>query len=149
MTSSNAEKLKKSEKLGADWTILSTKTDVLAEIKKITGGRGADIVIDHVGKETWDTSIKAVRRGGRIVTCGATSGYQALTDLRHIFYRQVQVLGSTMGSKSHLLEVLCFVAQGKLKPVIDQTLPLKEAARAHTLIEERHQLGKIVLIPEN
>jgi NADPH:quinone reductase-like Zn-dependent oxidoreductase len=91
--------------------------------------------------------ILATRRGGRIVTCGATSGWDARTDLRHVFFRQIEILGSTMGSKGDLFDILTLVGDGRLQPVVDRTLPLAEAQAAHRLLEERAVFGKIVLIP--
>ena len=104
-------------------------------------------MIEHVGGDTFVGSIRAVRTGGRIVTCGATSGFTPQIDLRHIFFRQVEVLGSTMGSKADLLAVLDHVVAGRLRPVVHQVMPLAEAADAHRLLEERAAFGKVVLVP--
>src|SRR5207244_6375457 len=132
--------------LGADHLVLSS-SNVVAEVRRITGKRGVDVVIEHVGAATWETSLLACAWGGRIVTCGATSGHDAKTDLRHVFFRQIAILGSTMGSKSVLFTVLDHMAAGRLRPVVDRTLPLAQAAEAHRLLEERAQFGKIVLLP--
>jgi len=93
----------------------------------------------------WSKAILASSRGGRIVTCGATTGFDAQTDLRHIFFRQISILGSTMGSKGELLEVTTHLAAGRLKPVIDRVLPMSQAREAHGLLADRAQFGKIVL----
>lgn len=146
-TASSDEKLARAKALGADHLVHSKNDDVVAEAKRITARRGVDIVIEHVGKATWSQSILACAWGGRIVTCGATSGPLAETDLRHVFFRQIDILGSTMGSKSALFQVLDHVAAGKLHPVVDTELPLADAQAAHRRLAERSQFGKIVLIP--
>jgi NADPH:quinone reductase-like Zn-dependent oxidoreductase len=145
-TASTEDKLRRAGELGADHLVLSTG-DVLGEARRITGKRGVDVVFEHVGAATWETSLSACAWGGRVVTCGATSGFAAKTDLRHVFFRQLSILGSTMGSKGSLFTILDHVAAGRLKPVVDRTLPLAQAAEAHRLLDERAQFGKIVLIP--
>jgi NADPH:quinone reductase-like Zn-dependent oxidoreductase len=146
-TASTADKLERARALGADHVIDYTKQDFVAECKKLTGKRGVDAVIEHVGGEVFAASIRAVRSGGRVVTCGATAGFHPPIDLRHIFFRQVEVLGSTMGSKADLLAVLAHVAAGRLDPVVHEVLPLARAADAHRLLEERRAFGKVVLEP--
>ena len=101
------------------------------------------VVVD--GEATWAQSIKLCRKGGRVVTCGASSGWDARTDLRHVFFRQIQILGSTMGSKASLLRVAELIGAGKLKPVVDEVFPLAEAAEAHRYLDRREQFGKVVL----
>src|SRR5262249_9018348 len=133
--------------LGADLGIDYTKQDFAAECRTLTDKRGVDIVIEHVGGEVFEKSIRAVRTGGRIVTCGATAGFHPAIDLRHIFFRQVEVLGSTMGSKADLLAVLGHVAAGRLSPVVHAMLPLARAADAPGMLEERRAFGKVVLEP--
>ncbi len=146
-TASTAEKLAKARALGADETIDYTTTDFVAECKRLTGKRGVDLVIEHVGGEVFSKSIRAVRTGGRVVTCGATAGFHPQIDLRHIFFRNVEVLGSTMGSKADLIAVLGHVQAGRIAPVIHEILPLARAADAHRLLEERRAFGKVVLVP--
>jgi NADPH:quinone reductase-like Zn-dependent oxidoreductase len=146
-TASTPDKLERARRLGADVAIDYTKQDFVAECKQLTGKRGVDAVIEHVGGEVFAHSIRAVRSGGRVVTCGATAGFHPAIDLRHIFFRQVEVLGSTMGSKADLLAVLAHVAAGRLEPVVHEVLPLKLAADAHRLLEERRAFGKVVLEP--
>ncbi len=146
-TAGSDEKCQKALALGADVAVNSARQDFLAEVKQLTGKRGAEVVLEHVGQSTWEKSILATAAGGRLVTVGATSGPHAVTDLRHIFYRQLSILGSTMGSKGELFEILRFVEEGKLRPVRDRVLPLAEAAQAQTLLEGRAQFGKIVLEP--
>jgi NADPH:quinone reductase-like Zn-dependent oxidoreductase len=146
-TASTQSKLDKARELGAEHTINYATDDFVKEVRAITGKRGVDVVIEHVGGETLAKSILATCKGGRIVTCGATSAPEAKIDLRHVFFRQIELLGSTMGSKGDLLELLPHLATGSLRPIIDRVLPLSEAARAHQLLEERQVFGKIVLTP--
>ena len=146
-TSGSDEKCERGRKLGADHAVNYAKQDFLVEVKKITAKRGVDVVFEHVGKATWEKSLLALARGGRLVTVGATTGYDPPTDLRHVFYRSLSLLGSTMGSKGELFEVLALVEQGKLRPVLDRVMPLAEAAQAQKLLEDRQNFGKIVLNP--
>lgn len=146
-TASSAAKLERARTLGADEVINHASGDLVAEVKRLTGKRGVDVVVEHVGAQTWSQSILCAARGGRIVTCGATSGWDARTDLRHVFFRQLEILGSTMAPKGDLFPILAHAAAGRLRPVIDRVLPLAEAAAAHRLIESREVFGKIVLIP--
>ena len=144
-TASSDEKLKQAEKLGADSLINHRTQDIVDEVKKITGKRGVDIVVEHVGEATWDKSVRALTQGGRMVTCGATTGREGRTDIRYVFSKQLSILGSYMGSRSELQEVLRFFEGGRLKPVVYRTLPLKEAAEAQRIMEESEHFGKIVL----
>ena len=146
-TAGSDQKLARLRELGADAVINYRSADFVAEVKKLTGKRGADVVFEHVGGATFEGSVRAVATGGRIVTCGATSGFEPKVDLRHIFFRQISVLGSTMGSKGALLEVLEHQAAGRLRPIVDRTMPLAEAAEAHRALEARDVFGKIVLEP--
>ncbi len=146
-TASTDDKLARAKALGADVLVNYTDGDFVAECRAQTGKRGVDAVIEHVGGEVFAASLRAVRAGGRIVTCGATAGFHPAIDLRHIFFRQVEVLGSTMGSKADLLAVLGHVAAGRLEPVVHQVLPLARAAEAHQILERREAFGKVVLQP--
>jgi len=146
-TASTPGKLERARALGADVAIDYTTQDFVAECKDLTDKRGVDAVIEHVGGDVFAKSIRAVRAGGRVVTCGATAGFSPAIDLRHIFFRQVEVLGSTMGSKADLLAVLGHVAAGRLQPVVHAVLPLAAAADAHRMLEAREAFGKIVLEP--
>jgi len=144
-TAGSEEKLAKAREMGANETINYTRVDWPKEVKRVTNRTGVDVVFEHTGAETWPGSISSLKNNGRLVTCGATSGFDARTDLRQIFYRHLTILGSFMGSKGELVEAIKFVEQGKIKAVIDRVLPLADARRAHELLEDRAQFGKIVL----
>jgi len=146
-TASTEEKLGKAKELGADHLINYAKTDFLEEVKRITQKRLVDIVFEHVGAATFEKSIASLPYGGRLVTCGATTGYEAKLDLRVLFYKRISLLGSTMGSKGDLFRIMQLVEEGRLKPVLDRVLPLEKAAEAHRLLENRAQFGNIVLTP--
>ena len=119
--------------------------DVLEEVKKLTESRGVDVVIEHVGKATWEGSLRALVKGGRLVTCGATTGAEVTTDLRYIYNRELTIYGSYMAGMGELLEVVDLVRQGKLRPVVDSVFPLRKAAEAQTRLETSKHFGKIVL----
>jgi NADPH:quinone reductase-like Zn-dependent oxidoreductase len=146
-TAGSDAKLAKARELGADEIINHSTQDILEEVKRFTGKRGVDVVIEHVGVATWKSSVSSLAVGGRMVTCGATTGYAAETDLRLLFAKQLSLLGSYMGSRGELYDVLKLIGQRKLRAVIDRVLPLSETARAHELMEHREQFGKIVLRP--
>ncbi|HEY8425195.1 MAG TPA: zinc-binding dehydrogenase [Limnochordales bacterium] len=144
-TVGSADKVAKAQRLGADVVLDHSRQAVDEEVRALTGRRGVDVVFEHVGQATWEKSLKSLAHGGRLVTCGATTGHEALTDIRYVFARQLQILGSYMGSKGELLRLLPFVEQGRLQPVVDRVLPLAEAAEAHRIVEERRHFGKVVL----
>jgi len=146
-TAGSDAKLKKARDLGADETINYKKLDFFEEVRRITHRRGVDVILDHIGADTWSRNIRSLRMGGRLVTCGVTSGYEVATDIRYIFFRRLSVLGSTMGSKGDLLEVMNLVERGALKPVIDSVYPLAEIATAHRRVQERKVFGKVILNP--
>ena len=143
-TARGESKLAAAKALGADHVIDYEKQDFLAESKKLTGKRGVDVVFEHVGKSTWEKSILALTAGGRLVTCGATTGFDAVTDLRYVFYKKLSILGSTMGSRGELHDILAKVDSGKLKPVVAKVLPLASAQEGHRLLEDRGGFGKVV-----
>ncbi|MFN2577738.1 MAG: zinc-binding dehydrogenase [Pyrinomonadaceae bacterium] len=144
-TASSDEKLVRARALGADETINYSNDDWPKQVKRLTQGRGVDVVFEHTGEATWPGSILSLKKGGRLVTCGATSGFDERTDLRHVFYRHLTILGSMMGSKADLLAAMQFIASGQIRAVVDRTLPLEEARHAHELMEDRAQFGKLVL----
>ena len=144
-TASTDEKLQKAKNLGADHLINHKTQKIRDEVRRITNKRGVDVVFEHVGTATWDDSLASLAAGGRLVTCGATTGYDAKVDLRFLFSRQLSLLGSYMGTKSELQTVMKLVAAGKLKPIVDRIFPLAEAAAAHSYLESSSQFGKVVL----
>ncbi len=146
-TAGSDAKLEKAKALGADEVVNYETQDFVQEVRRLTDKKGVEVVFEHVGKKTWEKSILAAAIGGRITTVGATTGFDPLTDLRHVFFRQISILGSTMGTAGDLLEVLRFVGEGKLRPVVDRVLPLAEARKGQDLLSERAQFGKIVLKP--
>ena len=146
-TASSDEKLEQARALGADAGVNYTNPDWPREVRRLTEKRGVDVVFEHTGAATWPGSVQALAKNGRLVTCGATSGYDARTDLRQVFYRHLNLLGSFMGSKAELLEAMKFVASGRLRAVVAETLPLAEARRAHEQMQNRAQFGKLVLVP--
>jgi NADPH:quinone reductase-like Zn-dependent oxidoreductase len=147
-TASTEVKLERAKALGADETInYESSPDFHKAVKMLTAGKGVEVVVEHVGAATWTRSVASLARNGRLVTCGATTGYEATIDIRHLFYKHLSLLGSFMGRHSELVELLPFFADGRLKPVVDRVLPLEEAADAHQLMGDRAQFGKLVLVP--
>jgi NADPH:quinone reductase-like Zn-dependent oxidoreductase len=144
-TAGTDEKLAKARELGADHLINQKSQKIRDEVRRITNKRGVDVVFEHVGTATWDDSLASLTASGRLVTCGATTGYDAKIDLRFLFSRQLSLLGSYMGTKNDLLTVMKLVAAGRLKPIVDRVFPLSEAAAAHAYLESGAQFGKVVL----
>lgn len=142
--STSEAKQARAKELGADEAI-SSKGEFAREVKRLTGGRGVDVVVEHVGQATWEQSIYSLARGGRLVTCGATTGFDGKVNIGYLFARQLSVLGSFMGAKAELFAVLELFKRGRLKPVLDCILSLDRAAQAHQRLESREQFGKIVL----
>lgn len=145
-TAGSDQKLAKAKELGADEVINYTREDWPREVKRLTQRQGVDVVFEHTGAATWPGSLASLKTGGRLVTCGATSGFDARTDLRQVFYRQLTILGSFMGAKAELLDAMKFIENGKILAVVDQSLPLADARQAHQLMEDRAQFGKLVLL---
>ncbi len=145
VTSSSAEKLERALALGADVLINHQETDFSREVWRITEKRGIDVIVDNVGAATWDRSIRALAKGGRLVTCGATSGPKPDEDLRRIFVKQVTIYGSTMGTRHDWEQLNRLLAAKTLRPIVDRIFPLEQAAQAQTLMEDHGQFGKIVL----
>ena len=145
-TGGDEAKLAKAKELGADDCINHKMQSIKAEVRKLTGKRGVDVVFEHVGTATWDESVGSLAPGGRLVTCGATTGFDAKIDLRFLFTRQLSILGSYMGTKAEFATVLKLVAAGRLKPVVDRTFPLKECRLAHEYLEAGQQFGKVVMV---
>jgi NADPH:quinone reductase-like Zn-dependent oxidoreductase len=146
-TAGDETKLKKGRELGADFGINHYKQKISEEVRKITNKEGVDIVVEHVGAATWDESVKSLKIGGTLVTCGATTGPNVALDLRHLFARQLTLLGSYMGTMGELHEVLRHVFAGRLNPVVDRVFPLSELRAAHEYLERSQMFGKIVVNP--
>lgn len=144
-TVGSEEKAEKTRALGADDVIIHTKENFQAKVKELTAKRGVDVVFEHVGTATWPMSIASLAVNGRLVTCGATTGFDAKIDLRFLFSRHLSILGSYMASKAELFPVLELVARKLVHPVVDKIFPLAEARAAHERLELREQFGKIVL----
>jgi NADPH:quinone reductase-like Zn-dependent oxidoreductase len=142
---STDRKLAAARAIGADDTIHYINEDLVAAVKRLTKRHGADIVVEHTGAATFGKSVVATARGGRIVTCGATDGYEASLNLRHVFWRQLSILGSTLAPKSCLFDVIERIAAGQLRPVVDRILPIGDIVAAHRALEAREAFGKIVL----
>lgn len=146
-TAGDETKLAKARELGADEGINHYKQDLQKEIRRLTERRGVDVVFEHVGSATWNASFMSLAKNGRLVTCGATTGYEAKIDIRYLFSKHLSVLGSYMGSRAELHTVVKLIGQRRLRAVIDRVMPLAECARAHELLEKKEQFGKIVLTP--
>jgi NADPH:quinone reductase-like Zn-dependent oxidoreductase len=144
-TAGSDEKAARARELGADEAINYRTSDFVAEVRRLTAKRGVDIVFEHVGADTFERSLRALARGGRLVTCGATAGAEVTVNLRLVFFKLLSILGSTMGSLAELHEILRHVDAGRLRPVIDRVLPFAEVAEAHRILEAREAFGKIVL----
>jgi NADPH:quinone reductase-like Zn-dependent oxidoreductase len=138
-------KLEHARRLGADETVNHRSADVAAEVRRLTGKKGVEVVFEHVGAATWERSILSLAHGGRLVTCGATTGPAGATDLRHLFAKQLTLMGSYMGSKAELLDAAPLFFRGELRPAVHAVLPLAEARRAHEMLEASEHFGKIVL----
>ena len=146
-TAGGERKLAKARELGADHVIDHYQQDISAEVRKFTGKRGVDVVVEHVGVATWQKSLESLAPGGRLITCGATTGYDARVDLRFLFSKQWSLLGSFMGSLGELHQVLKFVFRKQLHPVVDRVFPLSEIAEAHRYLENKEQFGKVIVTP--
>jgi NADPH:quinone reductase-like Zn-dependent oxidoreductase len=146
-TAGGDAKLARARELGADHVIDHYQQDISAEVRKITGKRGVDVVVEHVGVATWPKSLESLAPAGRLVTCGATTGCDAKIDLRYLFSKQWSLLGSFMGNMGELHQVLKFVFRKQLKPVIDRVYPLSEIRAAHERMENKERFGKVVVTP--
>lgn len=146
-TAGTDEKLARARELGAEAVVNHYRDDLVSTVKQITANRGVDVVVEHVGAATWEKSVRCLARGGRVVTCGATTGFEARLDLRHLFARQLALLGSYMGAKHELLQAAALFFAGAVRPAVDRTYPLAETAQAQVRLESSEQFGKIVLVP--
>lgn len=147
VTSSSDDKLERAKALGADECINYAKEDWAAAVWQRTGKRGVDVVLENVGAATWKGSLRVLAKGGRLVTCGATSGPKGETDIRVLFWKQLRIIGSTMANRREFREAMTQLFRGTLKPIVDRVFPLKDGAEAQRLLAEGKQFGKLVLVP--
>ena len=145
VTSGSEAKLEKARRLGADHAINHHGSDIKSEVRQLTSGLGADVVVDSVGEQTWSRSLRALRRGGRLVICGATTGPNVSLDLRRLFWHQWSILGSTLGSSGEYAEIVRHAAEGRLWPIIDSVVPLGQGRAAYQRLERGEQIGKLVI----
>ena len=146
-TVGSEDKVEKARALGAEVVMYHARDDIAERVLRATDGRGVDVVIEHIGPATWEQSLKSLAKGGRLITCGATSGPEVKVDLRVLYMRQTTVIGSIMGTRDELLAAAKWMGEGRIKAVIDSVLPLKEARAAHERMLDRKLFGKIVLTP--
>jgi alcohol dehydrogenase len=144
---SGDDKLKMCSELGAEFVINRSKQDVFKEVRKFTNGKRADVVFEHTGADTWPISMQCLKWGGSIVVCGATSGFDAHMDIRLLWNKQQNYLGSHLGSKAEFVDAMRFVESGQIKPVVGKVLPLKELGRAQDIMERNEVMGKIAIVP--
>ena len=145
VTAGSKKKLARARELGAHEGINHYDQDIAKEVRRYTDRRGVDVVFEHVGQATWEQSMKSLRRGGRLVTCGATTGPSGSLDIRHLFSRQISLIGAYTGSKGELLKAAELFFEGTFSPVVDCAYPLEAAAEAQGRLEDKAQFGKIVL----
>jgi NADPH:quinone reductase-like Zn-dependent oxidoreductase len=145
VTSGSDEKLSTARGLGADLTLNHATTDVAKEVRRLTDRRGADVIVENVGEATWEKTLRALGRGGRIVTCGGTTGPNLLTDVRRLFWYQWTIMGSTMGNHAEYQEIVRLLGQGELRPSIDSTYQLEHAVDALRQLESGKRMGKVVV----
>ncbi|MFQ5844944.1 MAG: zinc-binding dehydrogenase, partial [Planctomycetota bacterium] len=143
-TASTEPKRRRARELGADEAV--GYEDFGREVRRITSGEGVDVVFEHVGPATWEGSVRSLRRGGRLVTCGGTSGHEITFDVRQLFFKSLSFLGNTMGSLDELKAALAHVAEGRLRPVVDKIYRLEEIQEAHRRLAERAAFGKVAIV---
>ncbi|MCK6551360.1 zinc-binding dehydrogenase [Myxococcota bacterium] len=146
-TASTDDKLERAKALGADHVINYAKTKFRSEVRALTNKRGVDVVFEHTGGETFNDSLLSLCVGGKLVTCGATSKFNADIDIRQLFAKHLEIIGHTMGSLAAMIPILEHAAAGRIKPVLDRVLPLDQAQQAHHVLLDRAQFGKVVLTP--
>jgi NADPH:quinone reductase-like Zn-dependent oxidoreductase len=145
VTSSHEAKLESAKRLGADVTLNHTIRKVSQEVRALTGKRGADVVIESAGEATWDESLRSLGRGGRLVTCGGTTGPKVTLDLRRLFWYQWSIMGATMGNAAEYREIVRLLGAGELRPIVDRVFPFTEARAAFERLDRGEQLGKVVI----
>lgn len=147
-TAGNDEKLQKCKELGADYAVNHSDPEWFKKVREITNKQGVDVIFEHIGQVVWDKEIALLKTGGTLVTTGATTGYDAKTDLRYIFFKGLNILGSTQGTKAELMDVLSWVEKGKIRPAIDTKFLFEEAPKAHERMMSRQAFGKILIVPK-
>ena len=145
VTSSSDAKLAAAQRLGADVTLNHAKQKVAAEVRALTQKRGVDVVIENVGEATWEESLRCLAKGGRLVTCGATSGPKVISDVRRLFWNHYTIMGSTMGNAAEYAEIVRVLGTGQLRPIVDRVFPLADVRAAYERLERGEQLGKVVV----
>lgn len=148
-TSSSDDKLRQAQQMGADVVLNYTEKDFQAEVMKVTGKRGVDVVFEHVGGAVLEASIRSLTRGGRLITCGGTADYEVAFNIAHVFHKELSIIGSNSATRGELDQMMALIELGVLKPLVDRTFPLSEAAAAHAYVDERKQFGKVILVPES
>ena len=148
-TGSTEEKLEYAKEHGADYVCNYEEENFAKWVRSETDGRGVDVVVEHVGAPTWQDSIKSLAKGGRLVTCGGTGGGNPETDIPRIFWNQLEIIGSTMGTPEQVDDVMELVWDGTFEPAIREVLPMSESARAHEILEDREGFGKVVVRPDS
>lgn len=145
VTSSSDAKLREARKLGADVTLNHRTQKIAQQVRGLTHKRGVDVVVENAGEATWEESLRALARGARLVTCGATTGPRVVTDVRRLFWNQYTIMGSTMGNAAEYQEIVRVLGQGELRPIVDRVYPLDQARAAFERLERAEQLGKVVV----
>ena len=145
VTSSSNEKLEVAREMGADVVLNHDTVDVAREVRTVTERRGVDVVVDNVGEATWERSLLVLGKGGRLVTCGATTGAKAVSDVRRVFWNQYTIMGSTMGSAADYADIIRLLGEGKLRARVDSTFPLERGVEAIERLRDGKQMGKIVI----
>ena len=146
-TVGSADKIARATALGAEAVINHAQENIAERVKSLTGGRGVDVVIEHVGPATWEHSVRSLAKGGRLITCGATTGPTVTIDLRYLYMRQTTLMGSMMGTRAELVDAAKWMGAGRIQAAIDSVMPLKEVRAAHERMNDRKLFGKIVLTP--
>jgi NADPH:quinone reductase-like Zn-dependent oxidoreductase len=147
-TAGNKDKMDKCIALGADYVVNHREADWYKKVREITNKQGVDVVFEHIGKAVFPQEVGLLKMGGSLVATGATTGYDSTIDLRYLFFKGINLLGSTQGTKAELEDVIYWVSKGKIKPVIDTILPFSDMARGHVMMAEAQQFGKILTTPQ-
>jgi NADPH:quinone reductase-like Zn-dependent oxidoreductase len=147
-TGGSEEKRTHAKNIGADFVLDHYNENIVDRVKEYRNGLGVDVIIEHPGEATWETSMKLLGKGGRLVTCGATTGPKVKIDIRHLFSKQQNIMGSTMGDVAAFAECLDLILDRKIKPIVDKSFLFEEIREAHDYLENSSQIGKVILLPE-